>query len=156
MNTLAHSGGPGPWVLLFPLVWAAVVIGIVTLLRRTVWRGRRGPWGAARTPGAVPAESSPIALLGRRFAAGRSTRRSTGADCPCWTSSSAGPRAAARRDPGAERGGGRAARSRSAALRSGPGPRPPGQPTTADRAGTATMSSGVMVTAPNGPSVIDP
>lgn len=26
--------------------------------------------GAARTPGAVPAESSPIALLGRRFAAG--------------------------------------------------------------------------------------
>ncbi|MDF9802010.1 putative membrane protein [Streptomyces sp. HB372] len=70
MNTLAHSGGPGPWVLLFPLVWAAVVIGIVTLLRRTVWRGRRGTWGAARTPGAVPAESSPIALLGRRFAAG--------------------------------------------------------------------------------------
>ncbi|MEU9932295.1 SHOCT domain-containing protein [Streptomyces anulatus] len=70
MNTLAHSGGPGPWVLLFPLVWAAVVIGIVTLLRCTVWRGRRGPWGADRTPGAVPGESSPIALLGRRFAAG--------------------------------------------------------------------------------------
>ncbi|MEU2070937.1 SHOCT domain-containing protein [Streptomyces anulatus] len=70
MNTLAHSGGPGPWVLLFPLVWAAVVIGIVTLLRRTVWRGRRGQWGAARTAGAVPGASSPIALLGRRFAAG--------------------------------------------------------------------------------------
>ncbi|MFE2979649.1 SHOCT domain-containing protein [Streptomyces sp. NPDC059258] len=70
MNTLAHSGGPGPWVLLFPLVWAAVVIGIVTLLRRTVWRGRRGPWGAARAAGAGHGESSPIALLGRRFAAG--------------------------------------------------------------------------------------
>ncbi|MFE6774244.1 SHOCT domain-containing protein [Streptomyces fimicarius] len=70
MNTLAHSGGPGPWVLLFPLVWAAVVIGIVTLLRRTVWRGRRGPWAAAGGPGGGPGESSPIALLGRRFAAG--------------------------------------------------------------------------------------
>ncbi|MFD4025954.1 SHOCT domain-containing protein [Streptomyces sp. NPDC058576] len=70
MNTLAHSGGPGPWVLLFPLFWAAVVIGIVTLLRRTVWRGRRGPWGAARTPQGAPGASSPIALLGRRFAAG--------------------------------------------------------------------------------------
>ncbi|MFI7290493.1 SHOCT domain-containing protein [Streptomyces anulatus] len=71
MNTLAHSGGPGPWVLLFPLVWAAVVIGIVTLLRRTVWRGRGGPRGvAAGAPGGFPCESSPIALLGRRFAAG--------------------------------------------------------------------------------------
>ncbi|WP_228927433.1 SHOCT domain-containing protein [Streptomyces sp. DH7] len=70
MNTLAHSGGPGPWGLLFPLVRAAVVMGTVTLPRRTVWRGRRGPWGAARTSGAVAGESSPIALLGRRFAAG--------------------------------------------------------------------------------------
>ncbi|MGW7091018.1 SHOCT domain-containing protein [Streptomyces sp. NPDC054874] len=70
MNTLAHSGGPGPWVLLFPLVWAAVVIGIVTLLRRTVWRGRRGPWTADRAARGGPGASSPIALLGRRFAAG--------------------------------------------------------------------------------------
>ncbi|MBV7247668.1 SHOCT domain-containing protein [Streptomyces sp. MW-W600-10] len=70
MNTLAHSGGPGPWVLLFPLVWAAVVIGIVALLRRAVWRGRRGPWAAAGGPRGGPGESSPIALLGRRFAAG--------------------------------------------------------------------------------------
>ncbi|MCI4043350.1 SHOCT domain-containing protein [Streptomyces sp. TRM75563] len=70
MNTLAHSGGPGPWVLLFPLVWAAVVIGIVTLLRRTVWRGRRGPWATALGPRGGPGGSSPIALLGRRFAAG--------------------------------------------------------------------------------------
>ncbi|MEV1047886.1 SHOCT domain-containing protein [Streptomyces sp. NPDC049916] len=70
MNTLAYSGGPGPWVLLFPLVWAAVIFGAVTLLRRTGWRGRRGPW---QGPGAFrggPGESSPIALLGRRFAAG--------------------------------------------------------------------------------------
>ncbi|WP_097986886.1 SHOCT domain-containing protein [Streptomyces sp. f150] len=70
MNTLAHTGGPGPWVLLFPLFWAAVVIGIATLLRRTVWRGRKGPWAAARTPQGAPGPSSPIALLGRRFAAG--------------------------------------------------------------------------------------
>lgn len=69
MNTLAHSGGPGPWILLFPLIWAAVVIGGLTLLRRTVWRGRRAHW-QARTSGHGPAVSSPIALLGRRFAAG--------------------------------------------------------------------------------------
>jgi putative membrane protein len=70
MNTLAYSGGPGPWILLFPLFWAAVVIGGVTLLRRTVRRGRRGgPW-QARTTGDTSAEPSPINLLGRRFAAG--------------------------------------------------------------------------------------
>ncbi|WP_329594384.1 SHOCT domain-containing protein [Streptomyces sp. NBC_01362] len=69
MNTLAYSGGPGPWILLFPLFWAAVVIGGVTLLRRTVRRSRRGPW-QARTTGETPAEPSPITLLGRRFAAG--------------------------------------------------------------------------------------
>ncbi|MBM9623051.1 SHOCT domain-containing protein [Streptomyces zhihengii] len=67
MNTLAFDG-PGPWVLFFPLVWAAVVVGAVTLLRRTgVLRGGRPPWRGGRP--AVP-ESSPIALLGRRFAAG--------------------------------------------------------------------------------------
>ncbi|MEU6660230.1 SHOCT domain-containing protein [Streptomyces sp. NPDC046821] len=67
MQTLANwDGGPGPWILFFPLIWAAVVIGVVTLLRRTVWRGRgrRGPWRPAVD------ESSPIAVLGRRFAAG--------------------------------------------------------------------------------------
>ncbi|MGW1844233.1 SHOCT domain-containing protein [Streptomyces sp. NPDC001966] len=69
MNTLAYSGGPGPWILLFPLFWAAVVIGGVTLLRRTAWHGRRGPWQARTTPEA-PAEPSPINLLGKRFAAG--------------------------------------------------------------------------------------
>ncbi|MGW0940093.1 SHOCT domain-containing protein [Streptomyces sp. NPDC002666] len=69
MNTLAFDGGPGPWVLLFPLVWAAVVITVVTVLRRTVWRGRRGPW-QVRGERNGPAETSPITLLGRRFAAG--------------------------------------------------------------------------------------
>ncbi|MBN0043625.1 SHOCT domain-containing protein [Streptomyces actuosus] len=63
MLTLAHGGGgPGPWLLFFPLIWAAVVIGAVTLLRRT---GRRGGPGRPST-----AHDSPIALLGRRFAAG--------------------------------------------------------------------------------------
>lgn len=37
------------------------------MLRRTVWRGRRGPWQAR---GAAYGEQSPIAVLGRRFAAG--------------------------------------------------------------------------------------
>jgi putative membrane protein len=62
MNTLAHAwddGGPGPWILLFPLIWAAIIVGAVWLLRRTVWRDGRGP-----------GEHSPLALLGRRFAAG--------------------------------------------------------------------------------------
>ncbi|MFD9724370.1 SHOCT domain-containing protein [Streptomyces sp. NPDC059072] len=66
-STLAYDG-PGPWILLFPLIWAAVVITVVTVLRRTVWRGRRGPWQSrgATTHG----EHSPIAVLGRRFASG--------------------------------------------------------------------------------------
>jgi len=72
MQTLAHwDGGPGPWILLFPLIWAAVVIGGVTILRRTVWRGRHGPWrGPDRTRPSGPSGDSPIALLGRRFASG--------------------------------------------------------------------------------------
>ncbi|MEU7295456.1 SHOCT domain-containing protein [Streptomyces exfoliatus] len=72
MNTLAHAG-PGPWVLLFPLVWAAVVVGIVTVARRAGWR-RGGGFLPARDgrPGfdGGPDENSPIALLGHRFAAG--------------------------------------------------------------------------------------
>ncbi|MET9385594.1 SHOCT domain-containing protein [Streptomyces sp. NPDC002928] len=69
MNTLANwDGGPGPWILFFPLVWAAVVIGVVTVLRRTVWRGRRGPWSAVGD--LRPSGDSPVAILGRRFASG--------------------------------------------------------------------------------------
>ncbi|MFE2217080.1 MULTISPECIES: SHOCT domain-containing protein [Streptomyces] len=69
MQTLAHwDGGPGPWILFFPLIWAAVVLGVVTVLRRTVRRGRRGPWRAVAD--AAPSGDSPIAMLGRRFASG--------------------------------------------------------------------------------------
>ncbi len=66
METLAHfgDGGPGPWILFFPLIWAAVVIGVVTVLRRTVWRDRRGPWRER------PDAQSPISVLGHRFASG--------------------------------------------------------------------------------------
>ncbi|WP_434587690.1 SHOCT domain-containing protein [Streptomyces sp. A5-4] len=70
MHTLAHEG-PGPWILFFPLLWAVAVIGVVTLLRRTGWRGRRGPRQADRSFGHAPhGDNSPIAMLGRRFAAG--------------------------------------------------------------------------------------
>ncbi|MFC7815745.1 MULTISPECIES: SHOCT domain-containing protein [unclassified Streptomyces] len=67
MQTLAHfgDGGPGPWVLLFPLIWALVIAGGVTLLRRTVWRGRRGPGRPATAE-----DNSPITVLGHRFASG--------------------------------------------------------------------------------------
>ncbi|AXK32022.1 SHOCT domain-containing protein [Streptomyces armeniacus] len=71
MNTMAHwadSGGPGPWILLFPLMWAAVIFGLVTLARRTVWRGR-GPWQGRGTAAADPA-NAPLELLANRFAAG--------------------------------------------------------------------------------------
>ncbi|MBK3625011.1 SHOCT domain-containing protein [Streptomyces sp. MBT49] len=70
MNTLAHwdGGGPGPWILFLPLIWAAVVAGVVTLLRRTAPRGRRGPWGPAGD--LRPTGDSPLAVLGRRFASG--------------------------------------------------------------------------------------
>jgi putative membrane protein len=69
MQTLADwNGGPGPWILFFPLIWAAVVIGVVTVLRRTVRRGRRGPWRAMDDP--RPSGDSPLAVLGRRFASG--------------------------------------------------------------------------------------
>ncbi|MFF8839270.1 SHOCT domain-containing protein [Streptomyces sp. NPDC015130] len=66
MNTLAHAG-PGPWILLFPLFWAAVVVGIVTLARRA---GRLPGRGGRPYRDGRPDEHSPIALLGHRFAAG--------------------------------------------------------------------------------------
>ncbi|WP_405875751.1 SHOCT domain-containing protein [Streptomyces sp. NBC_00005] len=69
MQTFADwHGGPGPWILFFPLIWAAVVIGVVTVLRRTLWRGRRGPWRAMED--SRPTGDSPLAVLGRRFASG--------------------------------------------------------------------------------------
>ncbi|GAA1117761.1 MULTISPECIES: SHOCT domain-containing protein [Streptomyces violaceusniger group] len=68
MNTLAygHPDGPGPWILLFPLMWVLVIGGGIALLRRTAWRGGV-PW--RQGPPAL-GEQSPIAVLGRRFAAG--------------------------------------------------------------------------------------
>ncbi|MFB6841325.1 SHOCT domain-containing protein [Streptomyces sp. NPDC056361] len=66
MNTLAYAG-PGPWILFVPLVWAAVVIGVVTLARRA---GLRRGWGPGGGRDGGPDERSPIALLGHRFAAG--------------------------------------------------------------------------------------
>ncbi|WP_329164763.1 SHOCT domain-containing protein [Streptomyces sp. NBC_01267] len=69
MNTLAFAG-PGPWILFFPFFWAAVVITVVTVLRRTVWRGRRGPWQGPGRPRTGRGEQSPIEILGRRFATG--------------------------------------------------------------------------------------
>lgn len=74
MQTLANwnGGGPGPWILFFPLIWAAVVVGVVTVLRRTAWRGRGngrgGPWRAMADT--RPTGDSPLAVLGRRFASG--------------------------------------------------------------------------------------
>ncbi|MEV1067185.1 SHOCT domain-containing protein [Streptomyces sp. NPDC050263] len=70
MNTVANwdGGGPGPWILFLPLIWAAVVIGVVTLLRRTVRRGRGGPWRAVQD--SRPTGDAPLAVLGRRFASG--------------------------------------------------------------------------------------
>ncbi|MFE6099254.1 SHOCT domain-containing protein [Streptomyces laurentii] len=70
MNTLAYAG-PGPWIVFVPFVWAAVIITVITVLRRFGGRrphGVRG-WGG---PGAASAadDRSPIMLLGRRFAAG--------------------------------------------------------------------------------------
>ncbi|WP_405014206.1 SHOCT domain-containing protein [Kitasatospora sp. NBC_01539] len=60
---LAHAdgrwAGPGPWILLVPLFWAAVVLLVVLVLRRTAWR--RG--GCGRGTG-------PLATLGDRYARG--------------------------------------------------------------------------------------
>ncbi|MEU3192093.1 SHOCT domain-containing protein [Streptomyces sp. NPDC006992] len=71
MQTLAHwhgAGGPGPWILFFPLIWAALVAAGLLLLRRTVLRGRRGPW--QRRQHAAHGTETPLDLLDRRFAQG--------------------------------------------------------------------------------------
>ena len=48
------------------MIWALVIGGGVALMRRSVWRGRRGgPWRQAAVR-----DDSPIAVLGRRFASG--------------------------------------------------------------------------------------
>ncbi|MGP3976124.1 SHOCT domain-containing protein [Streptomyces sp. 8N114] len=75
MQTLAqwHNGsGPGPWILFFPLVWATVIAGGIFLLRRTVWRGGRGPRGPWQPQPhmAQGGTESPLDMLDRRFAQG--------------------------------------------------------------------------------------
>ena len=65
MDTLlahAHGPWPGPWILLVPLFWAAVVVLVVLILRRTVWRHGPGPGRAAH--------GGPLATLGDRYARG--------------------------------------------------------------------------------------
>jgi putative membrane protein len=70
MQTLANwDGGPGPWILFVPLIWTAVVIGAVPLLRRTVWHGGR-PGRPRQVADERPGGDSPLAVLGRRFASG--------------------------------------------------------------------------------------
>jgi putative membrane protein len=55
-----HVWGGGPWFLLFPLVWIAVIAGVVFLVRRRRWGGDwRG--GSAET------------VLGERYARGEIT-----------------------------------------------------------------------------------
>ncbi|ARF80561.1 SHOCT domain-containing protein [Kitasatospora aureofaciens] len=68
---LADWHGPGAWILLVPLFWIAVVVLVITMLRRSVWR-RYGACGfgtgfGAGAPGVV---EHPLAVLGRRFAEG--------------------------------------------------------------------------------------
>ncbi|WP_030247610.1 SHOCT domain-containing protein [Streptomyces sp. NRRL S-350] len=71
-----HGHGPGPWILLVPLLWIAVVFLVVLLLRRTVWRRRGCGFGHAygagfgTGAGAGSAAEHPLAVLGRRFAEG--------------------------------------------------------------------------------------
>jgi putative membrane protein len=78
-----HNGGPGPWILLVPLLWVVVIATVVTVVRRTVWRRggpwngpwNGGPWGGAwrgswQQRGPASSEHSPMAVLGRRFASG--------------------------------------------------------------------------------------
>jgi putative membrane protein len=55
-----HDWDPGPWFLLVPLLWIAVIATVVWLF---CGRGRRG-WGRPR--GGV----SPTEILDRRFAEG--------------------------------------------------------------------------------------
>ncbi|MBM7088798.1 SHOCT domain-containing protein [Streptomyces sp. NPDC012461] len=66
MQTLAHfgDGGPGPWILFFPLFWALVIGGGLALFRRT-GHGRRGPGRPAARD-----DNSPLTVLGHRFASG--------------------------------------------------------------------------------------
>ncbi|MFG2111954.1 SHOCT domain-containing protein [Streptomyces sp. NPDC048718] len=72
MNTLAFAC-PGPWIPFLSFVGVALIVTVVTALRRFGGRHPRGlgGWGGFGGPGAARVdERSPIAVLGRRFAAG--------------------------------------------------------------------------------------
>lgn len=70
MNTLAdwHGGGPGPWILFFPVLWFLVIVGIVLLVRRFGRFGRAGH--GCGSPYGAHGEHAPLAVLGRRYASG--------------------------------------------------------------------------------------
>lgn len=93
------GGGPGPWFLFVPVLWALVIVGVVTLLRRT---GRRhgGPGGRFRGPqySARADAPRPSPYWAGALPPGRSTRRSTGAGSPSWRSTSAPAPREARHD----------------------------------------------------------
>ncbi|MET7641289.1 SHOCT domain-containing protein [Streptomyces sp. NPDC005438] len=65
-NLSADGPGPGPWILLFPLLWLLVLAAVIWLARRAFLRGGQNPWRYRAAHG----EHSPVALLGRRYAAG--------------------------------------------------------------------------------------
>ncbi|MFE4518034.1 SHOCT domain-containing protein [Kitasatospora sp. NPDC056783] len=75
---LADWHGPGPWILLIPLVWIAVVVLVIALLRRTVWRrhgcgfvaGAGAGAGSGSGSGTASVAEHPLAVLGRRYAEG--------------------------------------------------------------------------------------
>ncbi|MGW7446808.1 SHOCT domain-containing protein [Kitasatospora sp. NPDC054795] len=73
---LADWHGPGPWILLIPLIWIAVVVLVIAVLRRTVWRrhgcgfGYGYGVGTGAGAGAGAAAEHPLAVLGRRYAEG--------------------------------------------------------------------------------------
>jgi putative membrane protein len=54
-----HGWGPGPWFLLFPLFWLAVIVALAFLFRRRRWGQGRGGSGEA--------------VLGERYARGEIT-----------------------------------------------------------------------------------
>jgi putative membrane protein len=58
---MGHGGGPGPWFLVFPLFWLAVIVTFVFLFRRRGWGHGHG------TPGE--------AVLGERYARGEITEQ---------------------------------------------------------------------------------
>ncbi|MGW1175114.1 SHOCT domain-containing protein [Kitasatospora sp. NPDC002543] len=71
---LADWHGPGPWILLIPLVWIAVVVLVIAVLRRTLWRRHGCGFGPGLAAGAgagpVAVAEHPLAVLGRRYAEG--------------------------------------------------------------------------------------